>query len=125
MRYCQQVSTAFAILLFARFALGEVADKVGPPHHHWPISILLTVGVFAAGVVRWWIGAVFLLVPLFLGASSISVALDPYMGRALWAELGWTYFLSQWSADLLMLVAGLLGVFVGWKRSRAAEQSGT
>lgn len=103
-------------MIYHHPALAEVSDKAATMSQHWYVAVPLTIALYFAGRFRWWLGAFLGILPTFLLIGAIEMALDPHVGRGLWREQGWLYFMSLWSSDMLMLAAMTLGIYQGWRR---------
>ena len=99
----------------ASILIAEVSDKFPSMAEYWYTAIPIALGLMLAGFIRWWLGAIFAIFPIFIFLGSVDLAFNS-LGRALYREQGIVFFINIFASDILMLFASGAGIYLGYRR---------
>ena len=111
---------AMLLLIAPGLAKAEVSDKIATIPELWVTAAL--AGSLLLLVSRAWVRAGVLLLPVtaLLAYAALEPVLDPYVGPAILAEQGRTYFAVAYAAAALVVALHILGLWLGRRRHHAA-----
>ena len=125
----RDIGRALGFLAFAlpQSALAEVSDKAASISDHWTTSLPIAAVALLLGGWRWWLAIPVAGLLVVNTWRDVTMAMDPYVGAALWQEQGLNYFISLWASDLVLAASLVAGFYWGWlkrdERRRTAQRS--
>ncbi len=114
------VFTAFA-LLFAAYSFAEASVTVLSVPGLWTQAVLIGGIAILAGWFRWWLGMVFLILPIVLFLSTIGARHTRDSGPII-EEYGYAWFQHSYGSAFLATLMVLLGIWIGWRRRKSRQQ---
>lgn len=102
--------------LIPSVVLAEVSDKVPSVSNILFLGLLIGTALFLLSRLCWWLGTMLLVVPFFFITESVALWNEVSIREALLQEQGWIYFCVLGLQDVLILVAIVAGIIVGYKR---------
>lgn len=115
----KQKILCIAISSYPITAFAEVADKIQSIPSALLVGVLVGCGMIFLGRFRWWLNVFLLPVPILLIAENISLWNETAMREAIIYEQGSIYFGVLGMQDFFILTGTIVGIFLGYKRSKA------
>lgn len=100
----------FSMPLFA----GET-DKLASVPQLWGQGLLFGVLLFLTARYRWWLAIPLMPLAVMYFTSAFDLWNDPIMRQAIKVELGYSYVLSLFIAESLLIVGLVVGVIFNWR----------
>lgn len=124
LRCIRMKTTVFAAftLLFAPCSYAEVSVSVLSVPGLWTQALLIGVVAILAGWFRWWIGVLFLILPIVLFLSTFGTRHTRDKFPAIIEEHGYAWFQHSYSSSFLATLMVLLGIWIGWRRRKTRQQ---
>ena len=113
---------AAAALLFPPCSYAEVSASVLSVPGLWTQAVLIGVVAILAGRFRWWIGVLFLILPIVLFLSTFGARYTPDDFPAIIEEHGYAWFQHSYSSTFLVTLMVSLGIWIGWRRRKTRKQ---
>ena len=114
------VVAAFA-LLFAPQSFAEVSVTVLSIPGLWTQAVLIGGIAILAGWFRWWLGMMFLILPIVLFLSSLETR-HTRESSPIIEEYGYAWFQHSYGSAFLVTLMVLLGMWIGWRRGKTRQQ---
>lgn len=108
---------------YPMIAFAEVSDKVQSIPSALLIGVLVGCGMVFLGWFRWWLNVFLLPIPILLIAENISLWNETAMREAIIHEQGLIYFGALGIQDFFILTGAIVGIFLGYKRSKGQPAS--
>lgn len=108
---------------YPMIAFAEVSDKVQSIPSALFLGVLVGCGMIFLGRFRWWLNVFLLPIPILLIAENISLWNEIAMREAIIHEQGLIYFGTLGIQDFFILTGAIVGIFLGYKRSKEQPTS--
>ena len=103
---------------YPMIAFAEVSDKLQSIPSALLLGGVVGCGIIFLGQFRWWINIFFIPIFFLLIAEDISLWNETAMREAIIQEKNLIYFLVLGARDLFILVSVIMGIFLGYKKSK-------